>query len=65
MQTWKGGEQPPNDWDRGPVLFRDGTLSDLYNDGWSWEHNPNDPPHVRAVEIVAYMPINKPQDDAE
>ena len=51
---WKGGNAAPHDWDKGPVLFRDGTVSDLYADGWDWSHTLSDPPHVRAVEIIAY-----------
>ena len=60
MIQWKGGDQPPADWDGGPVLFRDGTISDLYSEGWDWGRNPSDPPQVRAVEIVAYSSTRSP-----
>ncbi|MFS0771011.1 hypothetical protein [Sphingomonas sp. 1P08PE] len=56
MKPWHGGDKPPADWEGGAALFRDGTLSDLYSDGWDWGHHPDDPPHVRAVEIIAYWP---------
>ena len=66
MTIWNGGNAPPHNWAGGPVLFRDGTLSDLYSEGWDWSHTITDPPQVRAVEIIAYFPHPaKDTDDGE
>lgn len=54
FEPWGGGDAAPNDWDGGPVLWRNGEMTS--DDDWKWgcTSGINDPSSSEHWDIIGY-----------
>jgi len=55
MKPWHGGEHPPEDWDGGPYLCRDGKMYHMC--GYGWGHGTHCWNPTASWDRIAYTPI--------